>query len=64
MCALTGRADCRNASWYRKHFSLPVEWQAEGETYVHFEGVFHHATIFLNGKHAHHSERARTHGIL
>lgn len=39
----------RNASWYRKHFSLPSAWRAEGETYVHFEGVFHHATLFLNG---------------
>lgn len=41
----------RNASWYRKHFHLPAAWQSDaGATFVHFEGVFHHATIFLNGK--------------
>ena len=40
----------RNASWYRKHFYLPEEWKTNGgATFVHFEGVFHHATIFLNG---------------
>jgi hypothetical protein len=40
----------RNASWYRKHFTLPAAWGGGGgATYVHFEGVFHHATIFLNG---------------
>ena len=40
----------RNASWYRKHFVLPKEWQTDGgATFVHFEGVFHHSTIFLNG---------------
>eukprot|EP01052_Picozoa_sp_SAG31_P032947 SAG31_NODE_3665_length_4008_cov_1.196726_4_plen_174_part_00 len=41
----------RNASWYRKHFYLPADWQSDGgATFVHFEGVFHHATFFLNGK--------------
>ena len=41
----------RNASWYRKHFYLPKEWQADGgATFIHFEGVFHHSTIFLNGQ--------------
>ena len=40
----------RNTSWYRKHFSLPAAWRDGGATYVHFEGVFHHATVFLNGK--------------
>jgi hypothetical protein len=41
----------RNASWYRKHFHLPAAWKSDGgATFVHFEGVFHHATIFLNGK--------------
>ena len=41
----------RNVSWYRKHFNLPAAWQSDGgATYVHFEGLFHHATIFLNGK--------------
>ena len=40
----------RNASWYRKHFVLPSAWQRDGLlTYIHFEGVFHHATLFLNG---------------
>ena len=41
----------RNASWYRKHFKLPRAWQSDGgSTHLHFEGVFHHATIFLNGE--------------
>ena len=41
----------RNVSWYRKHFQLPAAWQSDGgATFVHFEGVFHHATFFLNGK--------------
>ena len=41
----------RNASFYRKHFHLPAAWESDGgATFVHFEGVFHHATIFLNGK--------------
>ena len=40
----------RNASWYRKHFTLPAGWAGAGETHVHFEGVFHHATLFLNGE--------------
>lgn len=41
----------RNASWYRKHFALPAAWQQDGlTTHVHFEGVFHHAAIFLNGR--------------
>ena len=40
----------RNASWYRKHFKLPEPWKSDGgSTFVHFEGIFHHATIFLNG---------------
>jgi beta-galactosidase/beta-glucuronidase len=39
----------RNVSWYRKHFRLAEAWEG-GTTWVHFEGVFHHATIFLNGK--------------
>ena len=41
----------RNASWYRKHFKLPAPWAKDGgSTHIHFEGVFHHATIFLNGE--------------
>ena len=39
----------RNVSWYRKHFKLSEDWKS-GTTELHFEGVFHHATIFLNGK--------------
>eukprot|EP01062_Namystynia_karyoxenos_P072830 TRINITY_DN6932_c0_g1_i1.p1 TRINITY_DN6932_c0_g1~~TRINITY_DN6932_c0_g1_i1.p1 ORF type:complete len:1025 (+),score=273.18 TRINITY_DN6932_c0_g1_i1:110-3076(+) len=38
----------RNVSWYRKHFRLPDSWK--GRTVeVEFEGVFHYASIFLNG---------------
>jgi hypothetical protein len=37
------------SSWYRKHFHLNSEWESDGgATFVHFEGVFHHATFFLN----------------
>ena len=39
----------RNASWYRKHFTLPQDWATSGSTFVRFEGVFHHTTVFLNG---------------
>ena len=40
------------ANRYRKHFHLPTEWQDDGgATFVHFEGVFHHSTLFLNGSH-------------
>ena len=39
------------ANRYRKHFHLPTDWQDDGgATFVHFEGVFHHSTLFLNGK--------------
>jgi beta-galactosidase/beta-glucuronidase len=38
----------RNVSWYRKHFKMAKDWQS-GTTWLHFEGIFHHATIFLNG---------------
>eukprot|EP00756_Hemistasia_phaeocysticola_P022968 Hpha_TRINITY_DN15865_c4_g5::TRINITY_DN15865_c4_g5_i1::g.188348::m.188348/K01190/lacZ; beta-galactosidase len=50
----------RNASWYRKHFRLPADWQGEGETFLHFEGVFHHSTIFLNGKYIQQHEAGYT----
>jgi hypothetical protein len=41
----------RNVSWYRKHFTLPASWSTDGgATFVHFEGVFHHAEFYLNGK--------------
>ena len=40
----------RNASWYRKHFTLPASFEHDGlASFLHFEGVFHHTTIFLNG---------------
>jgi hypothetical protein len=43
------------AGWYRKHFMLPARWgetkqSAGGATWLHFEGVFQSAEIFLNGK--------------
>jgi hypothetical protein len=38
----------RGVGWYRKHFAVP--W-AKGDTVqLHFEGVFHHAMVYLNGE--------------
>eukprot|EP00035_Acanthoeca_spectabilis_P016130 m.326674 g.326674 ORF g.326674 m.326674 type:complete len:946 (-) comp16485_c0_seq4:4008-6845(-) len=39
----------RNVGWYRKHFSLPSEWQGQS-VYLYFEGVFHETTVWLNGQ--------------
>lgn len=47
----------RNVSgWYRKHFALPSSWgsdtvgaDAAGATWLHFEGIFHVAEIWING---------------
>ena len=39
----------RGVGWYRKRFSLP--WAKGGDTLsLHFEGVFHHAEVYLNGE--------------
>ena len=44
----------RKVSWYRKRFALPShllpEERGGGQLFVRFEGVFHHAQIFLNGE--------------
>jgi beta-galactosidase len=37
--------------WYRKHFGLPAGWSGDGGvTWLHFEGVFHVAEVWINGK--------------
>eukprot|EP01065_Artemidia_motanka_P007129 TRINITY_DN1351_c0_g2_i2.p1 TRINITY_DN1351_c0_g2~~TRINITY_DN1351_c0_g2_i2.p1 ORF type:complete len:1015 (+),score=324.33 TRINITY_DN1351_c0_g2_i2:64-3045(+) len=38
----------RNVSWYRKHFKLPASWKGS-TVQVEFEGVFHFASVYLNG---------------
>jgi hypothetical protein len=38
------------AGWYRKHFTLPAAWDGQGASWLHFEGIFQAADIFLNGK--------------
>ena len=45
----------RRVSWYRKRFALPPQLSpavpaAGGQLYLRFDGVFHHAQIFLNGE--------------
>ena len=37
------------SGWYRKHFSLPSEWEG-GVTWLYFEGVYHNSAMWLNGK--------------
>jgi len=45
----------KNASWYRKTFTLPAG--ADALVYLEFDGVFRAADIFLNGEFvAHHEE--------
>lgn len=38
----------RGVAWYRKHFTLPADWQGSA-VYVYFEGVYHVTTAWLNG---------------
>ena len=39
----------RNVTWYRKHFSLPQEWNDGSVVYLRFEGIEHVAQVWLNG---------------
>ena len=39
----------RNDGWYRKHFSLPADWNAS-TVHLYIEGSFHRSTVYLNGK--------------
>eukprot|EP00056_Hartaetosiga_gracilis_P011561 m.175817 g.175817 ORF g.175817 m.175817 type:complete len:1026 (+) comp13521_c0_seq1:161-3238(+) len=39
----------RNVSWYTKHFHLPEEFSGSN-VYIHFEGIFHVAQIWVNGE--------------
>lgn len=42
----------RNLSgWYRKGFSLPSNLVAGGRCWIHFEGVFQQADVWVNGRH-------------
>lgn len=36
-------------AWYRKAFSVPVEWKNQ-KTALYFEGVYMNAEVFVNGK--------------
>jgi len=38
----------RATGWYRKHFSLPSDWNSS-TVYLYCEGSFHTTTVFLNG---------------
>ena len=40
----------RGSGWYRKHFSLPAEWENSGAVWVYIEGAFHVTSAWLNGK--------------
>lgn len=51
------QADCaysflaRRVAWYRKRFVLPSGWPGlGGQLFLRFDGVFHHAQVFLNGE--------------
>lgn len=47
--AYNGQASIpRNSSWYRKHFTLPADWQGS-HVEVYFDGVFSVVQAFLNG---------------
>ena len=35
--------------WYRKSFHAPADWQGKRIS-VEFDGVYHHATVYLNGQ--------------
>lgn len=35
--------------WYRKHFKVPSHWQGR-RVEIEFEGIYRHATVWLNGK--------------
>lgn len=39
----------RGCGWYRKHFVLPEGWDT-ASVWVYFEGIFHEATLWLNGR--------------
>jgi beta-galactosidase len=41
--------DYRGAAWYRRTFDAPSEWQ-DAAVRIEFEGVFHTATIWVNGE--------------
>lgn len=40
--------DFMNAVWYRKHFSLPVDWQ-NGQILLHFGAVDFYTEVWVNG---------------
>ena len=40
----------RGDGWYRKHFSLPTDWQGRRAVWLAFEGVWQRTTMFLNGR--------------
>jgi hypothetical protein len=40
----------RTVLWYRKNFTLPTSWGADGgPTYIRFEGIMHFAQVYVNG---------------
>ena len=39
----------RNEGWYRKHFTLPKDWEGSA-VWFYTEGIFHVATAWLNGQ--------------
>jgi beta-galactosidase/beta-glucuronidase len=51
----------RNLSgWYRKKFKMPEGYQSSGSTWLHFEGIFQKADVWINGQHV----RTHTSGYL
>eukprot|EP01084_Bolivina_argentea_P045797 84280_1 len=40
----------KNTSWYRKHFSLPQEYQNNTTLWITFDGIYRNSIVFINGK--------------
>ena len=39
----------KNTSWYRKHFSLPAEYQYNTTLWIAFDGIYRNSIMFING---------------
>ena len=40
----------RTISWYRKRFFLLTEWRGNSAIHIEFNGVYHYAQVFVNGR--------------
>jgi beta-galactosidase/beta-glucuronidase len=42
-------SDYRGVAWYRRRFEVPESWR-NSDVRIHFEAVFHTATVWVNGE--------------